>query len=475
MPFLRRRKKSWSSRKISQCSKWIWSFPFIGLFILVIVMILNKRNLNNPDGSCTNPVIRMFDTEYQYQRKIRDGSPIAQLYYIPTYDDHGFCLDGTQPAFYYRPGTESTKYQIYFEGGGFCFDYKKCSKRSENRLGSSQSYKKFAWFSDEYLSTKKGINKLSYNWNTIFVRYCDGMTYLANKKSMDVWQKKPLYFQGYKILQNLMRYLFIEDNQFDLNQATDIIIAGSSSGGMAVLYHVNYIWSNFIKPIKQKNENFKFMALIECGYFRVVHQNTARHLLWLYENMNIDQSLNKQCIEYYSQTDVCFAGDKDCVDDGEKKKDDSRQELYYCLFLEYLIKFISPEIKIFLMQSRFDFNYHSKDEKELVKTYNKMGDEYTEYIMDEFLKINEKENPNRMNRGAFISSCKHHCGQFNNIEIDQYVVNEAIYEFYNSEELGTNRNVWFQKATYPCNDCCFIPEFSKYHDPAPVYGCELSE
>ena len=95
-----------------------------------------------------------------------------------------------------------------------------------------------------------------------------------------------------------MRYLFIEDNKFNLNETTDIIIAGSSSGGLAVLYHINYVWSNFIKPIKQKNQAFKFMALIECGYFRLVHQNTVKHLLWLYEKMNIDQSLNKQCVEY---------------------------------------------------------------------------------------------------------------------------------------------------------------------------------
>lgn len=33
-------------------------------------------------------------------------------------DKGGICLDGTPGAFYYQPGTESTKWIFHFEGGG---------------------------------------------------------------------------------------------------------------------------------------------------------------------------------------------------------------------------------------------------------------------------------------------------------------------------------------------------------------------
>ena len=32
----------------------------------------------------------------------------------------GKCLDGSAPAFYYKPGKVKGKFLIYFEGGGWC-------------------------------------------------------------------------------------------------------------------------------------------------------------------------------------------------------------------------------------------------------------------------------------------------------------------------------------------------------------------
>eukprot|EP01083_Nonionella_stella_P303747 1052613_1 len=446
-----------SCSKLKQCLNFC---PFIGLGILLFVIMWYSESTNNPDGSCTHPVFRMFDTKKEYDRAIRDGSPIATLHHIPTYDKRGFCLDGSAPAFYYRPGTAATKYQIYFEGGGFCFNYKDCSKRSQTKLGSSRTYKNYAWFNTEYLSTNQHMNPLSHNWNTLYIRQCDGMAYLANKRMITVFDKKRIYFEGFAILRNLMRFLFVEHNEFELNTATDIIISGASAGGMTILYHANYIWNEYIA---KHNNQVHFMAVIESGYFRMVHDKTVNDLLWLYENMDVMDSLNAECVQYYSQTDVCFVGE-DC--------EDQTDQMHQCLLLEHLMQFIDEDMKIFVMQSRFDFNYRNKDEAKRIEMYNKMGDAYAEYLLNEFLRINDSEK--RMNRGAFISSCKHHCGEFNNIEIDEYVVSEAMFEFYYAKQNKTNRNLWFQNHKYKCQHCCLIAPFA-VHDPAPVHGCSLSD
>ena len=54
-----------------------------------------------------------------------------------------WCLDGSVPNIYYRPGTGNgiNKFSIYEQGGGWCAPY---------------------------LSSEKSINPLSYNWNTIY-------------------------------------------------------------------------------------------------------------------------------------------------------------------------------------------------------------------------------------------------------------------------------------------------------------------
>lgn len=213
-------------------------FPFIilSLAVLLILMVKLTPNRNNPDGSCTGLVAKVYDSEHEYDRNVRDGTPKATLHHIPLHNQRGKCLDGSSPAFYHRPGTASTKYHVHFEGpGGFCFDYKTCAKRKESVLGSSTSYEQFAWINDLYLSTDKEQNLLSHDWNVIFVRYCDGMSYLADKRSISVFEREQIYFEGFSILKNLLHHLFIDDNAFPLDKATDIVFSGSAVGGLALL------------------------------------------------------------------------------------------------------------------------------------------------------------------------------------------------------------------------------------------------
>ena len=47
------------------------------------------------------------------------------------------CLDGTPPAFYIQTNPASTKWIIFIQGGGWCYDERECLGRSKTNLGSS--------------------------------------------------------------------------------------------------------------------------------------------------------------------------------------------------------------------------------------------------------------------------------------------------------------------------------------------------
>eukprot|EP01083_Nonionella_stella_P257814 881992_1 len=94
------------------------------------------------------------------------------------------CSDGTTPRYYWRNGTESTKFQIYFQGGAWCAgigspvsqSINDCYARSWSYLGSTNtSYDNDTLaINQEYMSTGCGWNTLMCNWNLAYIRYCDG-------------------------------------------------------------------------------------------------------------------------------------------------------------------------------------------------------------------------------------------------------------------------------------------------------------
>jgi hypothetical protein len=106
----------------------------------------------------------------------------AMLYTLTTRD--AFCIDGTKPVFYLRRGTGEgkAKWIIYFEGGGWCFNLDDCGGRSKTRLGST--FGSPLCFSKQMLMDHMNgdplDNPLFYNWNVVYVRYCDGSSYASN-------------------------------------------------------------------------------------------------------------------------------------------------------------------------------------------------------------------------------------------------------------------------------------------------------
>ena len=94
------------------------------------------------------------------------------------------CMDGTKPAYYLRrgSGSGSSKWVVFFEGGGWCYTLAACAQRARTDLGSSVSYPECLHRNKirYYLHHDAKKNPLMYNWNVVYVKYCDGGSYAGD-------------------------------------------------------------------------------------------------------------------------------------------------------------------------------------------------------------------------------------------------------------------------------------------------------
>jgi hypothetical protein len=92
------------------------------------------------------------------------------------------CLDGSQAGLYYSKGYGSGKNKtvFYFLGGGWCPGRTTtevaddCFQRSFTKLGSTRDWNDTLTWIDLTFSANPSKDLVFYNWNRVFVIYCDG-------------------------------------------------------------------------------------------------------------------------------------------------------------------------------------------------------------------------------------------------------------------------------------------------------------
>ncbi|KAL0366372.1 UNVERIFIED_CONTAM: Pectin acetylesterase 11 [Sesamum radiatum] len=110
------------------------------------------------------------------------GSDWTTITYLPTAISKGaVCLDGSPPAYYFRKGSGDgiDNWVIFLEGGGWCASNKGCLDRTKMSTGSTKLKENRHYFKD-ILSSNHTINPDFYNWNRIYVGYCDGSSYTGD-------------------------------------------------------------------------------------------------------------------------------------------------------------------------------------------------------------------------------------------------------------------------------------------------------
>ena len=110
--------------------------------------------------------------------------PVPGIVGYLKYVDHreAKCMDGSQSAYYLSSGfgSGSNKWLIFFQGGGWCYDIERCCTRLRTRLGSSLKYAKQMDMNQVYKSRVRSDNPLMYNWNIVYVPYCDSSSFAGD-------------------------------------------------------------------------------------------------------------------------------------------------------------------------------------------------------------------------------------------------------------------------------------------------------
>ncbi|MCD9637648.1 hypothetical protein HAX54_021051 [Datura stramonium] len=142
------------------------------------------------------------------------------------------CLDGSPPAYHFQSGFgEGVKnWIVQLSGGGWCTNIIDCLGRTRDiHVGSTNIMK--PWKFEGLYSTNQSENPDFYNWNKVFVRYCDGGSFTGDIEYVDPVTN--LHFRGARIFEAIMDDLLAKG----LKNAKNAILAGTSAGGYpAMLY-----------------------------------------------------------------------------------------------------------------------------------------------------------------------------------------------------------------------------------------------
>lgn len=167
------------------------------------------------------------------------------------------CLDGSPPAYHMIPGwgPGRKKWVVMLMGGAWCRTPESCAQRSLTWLGSTRVPHPPVFFHGIF-SNSSAHNPHFYDWNIVYLRYCDGGSFKGNatsaarpdyvlSKSDGVPNSLPLKdlmgsrvngfpLKGQAVFEALISHL-IEGRGLAL--ATHLLLSGISAGGVAALLH----------------------------------------------------------------------------------------------------------------------------------------------------------------------------------------------------------------------------------------------
>jgi len=195
---------------------------------------------------------------------------LFEIEYIPIIElDDSYnakCLDGSNYRFNFiqGQGDGKNKFFLYLEGGGWCGQetlgdnfVQSCYERSKTSLGSKIGFINSLVISRlvRLLSSKEKYNPNFYNWNKVFVRYCDGSSFFSDR-TYEINGTK-VYMYGKNNLFGVLNYL---KYNYNFTNADSVILSGFSAGSFSTMIYANYIESLTTK----KNNTF---IISDSGFF----------------------------------------------------------------------------------------------------------------------------------------------------------------------------------------------------------------
>jgi len=224
------------------------------------------------------------------------------------------CLDGSPGGFYFSPGSGSgaNNWLIHTQGGGWCVNDNDCLGRSKTALGSSTFWSSTGCpnsnspvcYADGgaagMLNSDAQANPNLYNWNKVFINYCDGMSYAGTVIDPVTVGSSTIYYRGSFILKAIYDML-LTNTSYNLAAADNVVIKGCSAGGLAVYLHSDAVqsWINAVNP------KTKVVAAPGAGFFMDLpdfngNYNYRGNYQWVFQRGNVTANVNNACIADHS-------------------------------------------------------------------------------------------------------------------------------------------------------------------------------
>jgi hypothetical protein len=260
-----------------------------------------------------------------------------------------------------------------------------------------------------------------YNWNAVYLRYCDGASLSGDKDTATVVGNTTLHFRGRAILDAEIESLL---NERGMSNATDVVVSGCSAGGLATFLHCDH-WAEAITRATEGHA--KIACMPDSGFFLdedrgPKYGSKMRNVFHFQESSAA--GLNAACFAAHAHT-------------GDPEK---------CIFAQWSSAHIKTPT--FPLQSIYDSwqtgNVMGRDK---ATVQNAFGRNVTALVKAQLLA--------QPQHGIFLDSCQHHCGAWNGPEIDGMKSSAALLDWYQkgSQNLQ-NKGFFNQDQAYPCAKCC---------------------
>eukprot|EP00438_Fugacium_kawagutii_P028670 Skav214048 [mRNA] locus=scaffold2017:342017:347696:- [translate_table: standard] len=369
------------------------------------------------------------------------------------------CLDGSSLVwpmtrdvtglYYFSSGSDdgATKFLIFHEGGGWCSSDADCLERSRGILGSTKSdadagpmlaiflhqriLPQFVFF---MVFSRRPVNPLMYNWNHVYVRYCDGGYYSGEREEPKVVQQRALL--GCYITVALFSDM---TNKFNFMNATDVVISGCSAGAIRVYAHLDALRA--FLPRSARVVGWA-QSLADSGYYMDVSMFTPLKRNVITEQngtslLNQDPPAGptfckrKECVKtFHGQEEKCLVGS---VNAG------------YLTLVRKLLK--TP---VFAFQSRFDADQQSCEMGPFCRLSAACVKAYAGSPTMSNLSYALKKTLQHPH-GYFLDSCVRHCS-FDNLAPRNPVGISPLDAF--AMWYAGGQSYFGQDFRYPCPECC---------------------
>jgi len=154
----------------------------------------------------------------------------------------GRCLDSTEPIYYIRQAASSDRWIIYLTSGYYC-QIDDCTNAIAQRphVTGTSLFPSLISPMEDSIADANSKNAFK-DWNIAVLVYCSQDLYTGDRAdAMVAADGKELFFQGSLILQDWIKEL----SESFLQNATHLLLAGSSAGGYGIMYNFQDIVSIF--------------------------------------------------------------------------------------------------------------------------------------------------------------------------------------------------------------------------------------